>query len=111
MPPVLGPVSPSPTRLKSCAGCSGTTVVAVGEREQRDLRAVEELLDDAPGAQPGGVRERRGLAVGGDHDALAGGEPVVLDDVRRAERVEGVGRLLGRRRTRGPSRSARRRRP
>ena len=26
MPPVLGPVSPSPTRLKSCAGSSGTTV-------------------------------------------------------------------------------------
>ena len=25
MPPVLGPVSPSPTRLKSCAGISGTT--------------------------------------------------------------------------------------
>src|SRR5918994_5338975 len=27
MPPVFGPVSPSPTRLKSCAGTSGTTVV------------------------------------------------------------------------------------
>ena len=27
MPPVLGPVSPSPTRLKSCAGSSGTTVL------------------------------------------------------------------------------------
>ena len=26
MPPVLGPASPSPTRLKSCAGSSGTTV-------------------------------------------------------------------------------------
>ena len=26
MPPVLGPVSPSPTRLKSCAASSGTTV-------------------------------------------------------------------------------------
>ena len=26
MPPVLGPRSPSKTRLKSCAGCSGTTV-------------------------------------------------------------------------------------
>ena len=27
MPPVLGPCSPSKIRLKSCAGCSGTTVV------------------------------------------------------------------------------------
>src|SRR5579875_1775049 len=27
MPPVLGPLSPSPTRLKSCAASSGTTVV------------------------------------------------------------------------------------
>ncbi len=27
MPPVLGPSSPSSARLKSCAGCSGTTVV------------------------------------------------------------------------------------
>src|SRR5674536_302333 len=26
MPPVFGPVSPSPTRLKSCAGSSGETV-------------------------------------------------------------------------------------
>ena len=27
MPPVLGPVSPSPTRLKSCAGASATARV------------------------------------------------------------------------------------
>ena len=27
MPPVLGPVSPSPTRLKSCAGARGTARV------------------------------------------------------------------------------------
>ena len=26
IPPVFGPVSPSPTRLKSCAGASGSTV-------------------------------------------------------------------------------------
>ncbi len=34
---------------------------------------------------------QRLVAVLGDHHALAGREPVVLDDVRRAERVEGVG--------------------
>ena len=27
MPPVFGPASPSPTRLKSCAGARGTAVV------------------------------------------------------------------------------------
>ena len=31
--------------------------------------------------------------VGGDHDALAGGQAVVLDHVRRAERAERVGDL------------------
>ena len=36
------------------------------------------------------------VAVVGDDDALAGGEAVVLDDVRRPERVERRGRLLGR---------------
>jgi hypothetical protein len=35
MPPVLGPASSSPTRLKSCAGRSGTTVVP-STRQNRD---------------------------------------------------------------------------
>ena len=38
MPPVFGPVSPSPSRLKSCAAPSGTTRRPSREREQRDLR-------------------------------------------------------------------------
>ena len=38
-------VSPSPTRLKSCAGSSGTTVVAVDQAEQRHLRPVEVGLE------------------------------------------------------------------
>lgn len=37
----------------------------------------------------------RGLDVAGHDDALARGEPVVLDDVRGAEGVEGLGDLLG----------------
>ena len=41
-----------------------------------------------------GVRERL-VPVVGDDDALAGGEPVVLHDVRRTELVERGGRLLG----------------
>ena len=67
---------------------------AVGDREERDLGAVEVLLDDHPLA-PGGVVER-GLPVLGDDDALAGGEAVVLDDVRRPELVEGGRDLPGR---------------
>ena len=57
------------------------------------------------------VRER-GLAVVGDDDALAGGEAVVLHDVRRTERVERVGSTsLAVVARRAPSRSARRPRP
>ena len=88
MPPVLGPSSPSQTRLKSCAGGRATTVRAVGEAEHGDLGAVEVLLDDDAAARR---RSRRAacvqglVAVVGDDDALAGGESVVLDDVGRAE--------------------------
>ena len=42
----------------------------------------------------GGVVER-GLAVVGHHDPLAGGQPVVLHDVRRPERVERGRGLVG----------------
>ena len=95
MPPVLGPVSPSPTRLKSWAGCSGTTVVAVGEAEQRHLGAVEELLDHAPPA----ARRRRAPGPASRSEVtttpLPAGQAVVLDDVRRAEGVERGGHLVG----------------
>ena len=96
MPPVLGPLSPSWIRLKSWAGCSGVqapSAVQV-EREDRDLRAVEELLDHDPAAR-GGMGDRR-VTVVGHHDALAGGQAVVLHDVRRAEGVErGLGLVAG----------------
>ncbi len=72
MPPVLGPVSPSPMRLWSCAGTSGDHVLAVAQAEEADLVAFEELLDhhllrrlaqQRAGEQPlrgfdGGVRAR-----------------------------------------------------
>ena len=45
MPPVFGPVSPSPIRLKSCAGRHRDGALAVAQREQRQLLALEELLD------------------------------------------------------------------
>ena len=86
-------------------------VDAVGQDEQRDLRAVQVVLDDDPAAglrqAVGGVRERL-VAVVGDDDALARGETVVLDDVRRAERVQaGCGLLQGRRDARLGGRDAR----
>ena len=64
-------------------------VRAVGEQEQRDLLAVEELLDEHRALLQvvRGVGER-GLAVVGDEHALARGEAVGLHDVRGAELVE-----------------------
>ena len=85
MPPVFGPRSPSWMRLKSWAEASGSAVVAVAERQQRELLAGEVLLDhDALGAEA--VLDEHLLQrlaclrlVGGDHDPLAGREPVRLD--------------------------------
>ena len=87
MPPVLGPVSPSPTRLWSCAVASGQRVRAVDQGEEARLLAVQELLDDdlgAGGAEragEAGVDGRLGLRRGlGDDHALAGRQAVGLDD-------------------------------
>ena len=60
--------------------------LAVGEREDRYLGTVEELLDHHDAADLG-VAHRR-TAVGGDDDALARREPVSLHHIRRAESVE-----------------------
>jgi hypothetical protein len=56
---------------------------AVAEREQAHLRAVQVLLDDDLAAG-GGVLAGHG-EIGRDHDALAGGQRVVLHHVRRTE--------------------------
>ena len=110
MPPVLGPVSPSPMRLKSCAGASGSARVgiAVAHDEQRQLGPGEALLDHERAA---GVAERLAREVGahrvarvgerlGDDHALARGEAVGLHDVGRRE-------LLEERRARRPRRRRR----
>ena len=67
MPPVFGPMSPSPMRLKSCAGTSGTTLRPVAEDEQRALLADQALFDDHCAA---GVAERVAGELG--RDVLAG---------------------------------------
>ena len=76
-------------------------VDAVGQDEQRDLGAVEVVLDDDAAVGLGQARLRVGQRLGavvGHDDALARGEPVVLDHVGGAERVETRGGLLDRRR-------------
>ena len=79
--------------LEVLGGLERDDGLAVGDGEEGDLGAVEELLDDHAVAGER-VLAGRGEVVG-DDDALAGGEAVVLDDVRRAEGVEGLVDLLG----------------
>ena len=93
MPPVLGPVSPSPTRLWSCAEASATARVAVDQGEQAGFLALEEFLDHH---RPVAGRADRGLGFGAGHrdgDALAGGKAVGLDHHRDREAVERGARL------------------
>ena len=74
--PVLGP-------LEVLRGQQRDRGEPVGQREQRHLRAVQELLDDHRAARlrvgPGGSQ------VGGDEHALARGQAVRLHHVRRPE--------------------------
>ena len=90
MPPVFGPVSPSPIRLKSCAGSSGSAVTpsvttnsdTSGPSRYSSMTTLcpPAMMSLACASAAG--RDRR------DHDALAGREPVVLHHVRRAELVQ-----------------------
>ncbi len=71
--------------MKSCAGTSGIASDAVTDREQRDLRAFEQLLDDEAAAEsrhrPQGVVE---LGVGpANVDALPGRKAVGLHHTGR----------------------------
>ena len=99
MPPVFGPVSRSPMRLKSCAGASGTAPSGspLHTHEQRELGPGEALLDHegAPGVAERARRRGRlrtaSRASASDsvtHDALARGEAVGLHDVEAGQRLE-----------------------
>ena len=91
MPPVLGPSSSSRTRLKSWAGLRGTTVVP-SHRQNSDTSGPER--NSSTTTAPSGLARqaracsRASLPVVRHDDSLAGGQPVVLDDVGCAERVE-----------------------
>ena len=93
MPPVLGPSSPSSARLKSWAGWSGTTV-SPSVMAKRETSGPSRNSSMTTRSQASACVAGRGEVVG-DDDALAGGEAVVLDDVRRAEGVERLVDLLG----------------
>ena len=98
MPPVFGPSSPSSSRLKSWAGASGRTFWPSRESEERDLLALEQLLDDDVPAERAGAHERRIRLVlsAADEHTLARREAVGLDDAGRPGFVEnGSGRHRG----------------
>ena len=100
MPPVFGPASPSPIALVVLRRRRAATAsLAVADREDRELRALEQLLDVERLAERLRRAQRRvelGLRAA-DPDALAGGEPVGLDDARRPrDRERPRGRNAGR---------------
>ena len=86
MPPVFGPSSPSYGALEVPRRRERERVAAVADREQRQLLALEQLLDDErrrrsePTARSAASSSACGPA---DEDALARREPVRLDDARR----------------------------
>ncbi len=85
MPPVLGPGVPVADPLEVLRGKQGDHDVAVDDAEQRYLRPVEERLQQhrMAGVEKAGGVHARGVAVGAHDDALACGQPVVLDHPRR----------------------------
>ena len=92
MPPVLGPVSPSPDALVVLGRGQRQRMLPVDQGEEAQLLAFEEFLDDDFGS--GGAEDLVGhhgvdrfaglLERLGDDHALAGGEPVGLDHDRQA---------------------------
>ena len=98
MPPVFGPGVAVADALEVLRGGKRPRRLAVAEREQRDLVADQQLLDDDRAARLAVAPRRRGRprrrpcaerAIRADGDALAGREPVGLDDARAAELVDG----------------------
>ena len=91
MPPVFGPLSPSPTRLWSCAEASG---IAVSPSHSAKNEASSPTRNSSITISQAGVAEAAaehhvdgGFGFGNglrDDDALAGGEPVGLHHDRRA---------------------------
>ena len=95
MPPVLGPVSPSPTRLWSCAVASGSTCspsqsakkLASSPTRNSSITTSAPAAPNAPAKQASMAASAAAARLGDDH-AFAGGKPVGLDDDRQGLRGE-----------------------
>ena len=85
-PAGVGSGVPIPDALEVLRGLQGAYGAAIGYREQTHLRPLEELLDHHPTAAHGMI-DSRSPVVGHDH-ALTRRQPIVLDHIRRAERIQ-----------------------
>ena len=78
--------------LEILRGLQRHDVCSVGDREERDLRTVEELLNHH--RTPSGKARSRvgggGSMIVGDHNTLTAGQTIVLHDVRGSGPSEGV---------------------
>ncbi len=94
MPPVLGPWSPSKTRLWSCAEASGIAVSpSHSAKNDASSPARNSSTTTSAPAAPKPPPNIMSIAASASatrlrhHHALAGGKPVGLDDDRRALRA------------------------
>ena len=98
MPPVLGPVSPSPMRLWSCAGTSGVTCLpSLRQRKLISSPSRNSSMTTWCSASPSSAPEKRPCAASiavlarrADDDALARGQPVGLDHDGRMKDLDGL---------------------
>ena len=97
MPPVLGPVSPSPMRLWSCAGTSGATCLpSLRQRKLISSPSRNSSMTICCSAAPSSAPVNRPCAAstavlreGQMMTPLPGGQAVGLDDDRRMKEVDG----------------------
>ena len=92
MPPVLGPTSPSPTRLWSCAAPSGMAWVPSHSANRlisspirhSSITTLRPASPSAPRSMNSPIASSASLHAGGHHHALAGRQPIRLHHDRRA---------------------------
>ncbi len=87
IPPVFGPVSPSPIALVVARRREDDRGLAGRDREDGELGSLEQFLDVERLARRG-ERLVELVLCPADPDAFAGGEPVELDDARQLGAVE-----------------------
>ena len=93
MPPVFGPVSPSPARLKSCAAPSGTACAPSqsANSETSSPSSSSSITNSPPNAATARNAASTSSARPADEHALAGCEAVRLDDAGGARDRERLG--------------------